>query len=53
MWNGHRRETCRLSDGRVDGVTAVWHRVDAIFTRLKFGKGWKSRRVTDLQVDHI
>ena len=36
-------ETRRLSDGHVDGVTAVWHRVDAIDAKLKFGKGWKSR----------
>ena len=27
--------TRRLSHGRVDGVTAVWHRVDAIFTNFK------------------
>ena len=43
-----RRETVsvhsrRLSHGHVDGVTAVWHRVDAVDAKLKFGKGWKSR----------
>ena len=33
----HRsRATRRLSHGRVDGVTAVWHRVDAIDANLKF-----------------
>jgi hypothetical protein len=37
------RETRRLSHGHVDGVAAVWHRVDAIDAKLKFGKGWKSR----------
>jgi hypothetical protein len=36
-------ETLRLSDGHVEGVTVVWHRVDAIDAKLKFGKGWKSR----------
>ena len=41
-------ETRRRSDGHVDGVEAVWRRVDAIDAKLKFGKGWKSRRVTDL-----
>ena len=35
--------TRRLSHGHVDGVTAVWHCVDAIDAKLKFGKGWKSR----------
>ena len=35
--------TRRLSHGHVDGVTAVWHRVDAVGAKLKFGKGWKSR----------
>jgi len=30
--------TLRLSHGHVDGVTAVWHRVDAIDAKLKFGK---------------
>ena len=36
-------ETLRLSDGHVEGVTVVWHRVDAIDAKLKFEKGWKSR----------
>ena len=48
VWNGHRRitaaarETRRLSDGRVDGVTVASRRVDAIDANLKFGNGWKS-----------
>ena len=36
-------ETRRLSDGHVDGVAAVCHRVEAIDAKFKFGKGWKSR----------
>jgi hypothetical protein len=36
-------ETRGLSDGRSDGVAAAWHRVDAIFTKLKFGNVRKSR----------
>ena len=29
------RETRRLSHGHVDGVMAVWHRVDAIAAKFK------------------
>jgi hypothetical protein len=35
--------TCRRSDEHEEGVAAAWRRVDAIFTKLKFGNVRKSR----------
>jgi len=33
----------RLSDGRLDGVAATWHCIDAIDANLKFRKARKRR----------
>jgi hypothetical protein len=37
------RETCSLSDGRVEAVEAVRRRDDALFPKLKFGNVRKPR----------
>ena len=52
----HRHETAatrRLSDDHEDGVAATWHRDDAIFPKLKFGKRKKrTLRQHEVPVSH-